>query len=176
MKKIIFAAIAFITLGLASCEKENVGGTATQAMSGDWVMTFSDGTNSYDIPHGLTFNTSDNVSDEIWVTDVTRFWNFKVKAKCDQSTLTFATDGWVDNTDCTMEVEYTDDEGVVRKKTVPYECKIRITNGKITLNGETLPSGRVVDVISYDIEFDDDDPGNVWHATGHRYTGFQEDN
>ena len=156
MKKILFAAIAFITLGLASCEKEDVGGTATQAVSGDWVITFTDGTDSWDIPHGLTFNTSANVPDEIWVSDAGKFWDFKVKAKCDQSTMTFATDGWVDN--------------------AAYECKVRITNGKIVKNGVTLPSGRVADMISYDIEFDDDEPGNVWHATGHRYTGFQEDN
>lgn len=156
MKKILFAAIAFITLGLASCEKEGPGETATLKMAGDWVMTFTDGASSKSIPHGLTFNTSDNVPTEIWVSDAGDFWDFKVKATCNQETMTFATDGWVKN--------------------AAYECMVRITNGKITLKGETLPSGRVVDVISYDIEFDDDDPGNVWHATGHRYTGFQEDN
>lgn len=156
MKKILFAAIAIITLGLASCEKDGPGETATLKMSGDWVMTFTDGTDAWGAPHGLTFNTSANVPNEIWVSDAGGFWDFQVKATCDQEALTFATNGWVDN--------------------AAYDCKVRITNGKITLNGETLPSGRVVDVISYDIEFDDDDPGNVWHATGHRYTGFQEDN
>lgn len=125
-------------------------------MSGDWVMTFTDGASTWGAPHGLTFNTAANIPTEIWVSDAGGFWDFQVKCTCDQESMTFATDGWVDN--------------------AAYECKVRITNGKITLNGETLPSGRVVDVISYDIEFDDDDPGNVWHATGHRYTGFQEDN
>lgn len=156
MKKFIFAAVALITLVFSSCEKEDVGGTATQAMSGDWVITFTNGSQSYTAPHALTFNTSANVPDEIWVSDEGNFWDFQVKAKCDQSTMTFATDGWGPN--------------------VAYDCNVRITNGKIVVNGATLPSGRITDAISYDIEFDDDEPGAVWHATGYRYTGFAEDN
>lgn len=156
MKKILFVAMALISFVLSSCEKEDVGHTETLAMSGDWVITFTDGTYSYSIPHGLTFNTSANVPDEIWVSDEGDFWDYKVKSKCDQSTLTFSTNDWVEN--------------------AAYDCKVRITNGKITPKGVTLPSGRVTDGISFDIEFDDDDPGNVWHATGHRYTGFAEDN
>lgn len=69
MKRIIYVAIALISLVFSSCEKEDVGGTATQAMSGDWVTTFTDGTNSWTAPHTLTFNTSANVPDEIWVSD-----------------------------------------------------------------------------------------------------------
>lgn len=156
MKRIIYIAIALITLAFTSCEKEDVGGTATQAMSGDWVMTFTDGTNSWTAPHALTFNTSANLPDEIWVSDAGGFWDFQVKAACDQSTMTFQTDGWAQN--------------------VAYDCKVRITNGKISFNSVTLPSGRVVDGISYDIEFDDDEDAIVWHATGRRYTGFAEDN
>lgn len=129
----------------------------TVAMAGDWVLTFSSGEDSYDIIHGLTFNTSDNVPTEIWVSDGGRFWDFQAKVKCDLNTLTFASDGWVEN--------------------IAYEdCDVRISNGKITPNGLTLPSNRVVDTISYDIEFSDDPDGLVWHVTGRRYTGFAEDN
>ena len=90
------------------------------------------------------------------MSDAGSFRNFQVKATCDQTTLTFQTDGWAQN--------------------VAYDCKVRITNGKIERNSVTLPSGRVVDGISYDIEFDDDSDAIVWHATGRRYTGFAEDN
>lgn len=155
MKKFLLAIFTVVSLTFASCEKAEIEMMETVAMAGDWVMTFSDGSSSYDIPHGLTFNTAANLPTEIWVSDAGDFWEFQAKVKCDLNTLTFASDGWVDN--------------------VKYESKVRITNGKITLKGMTLPSGRVVDTISYDIEFDDDDPGNVWHATGRRYTGFAED-
>lgn len=156
MKKILFIAVALISFVFTSCEKADVGGTATQAMAGDWVITYSNGTDSYSVTHALTFNTSANVPNEIWVSDEGKFWDFKVKANCDLATMTFQTNGWVANE--------------------AYDCKVQITNGKITPNGVTLPSGRVVDGISYDVQFDDDDTGAVWHAEGRRYTGFAEDN
>lgn len=156
MKKIILAMIAVVAMTFTSCQKDDVEMMETVAMAGDWVMTFDDGTEAWGCPHGLTFNTAANVPDEIWVSDEGYFWSFQAKVKCDLNTLTFASDGWVQND--------------------MYDCKVRITNGKITPNGMTLPSGRIVDTISYDVEFDDDAPGNVWHATGRRYTGFAEDN
>lgn len=156
MKKLIYAVFAVVALALASCEKAEVDMMETVAMAGDWVMEFSDGENSWEATHCLTFNTAANIPTEMWVSDEGGFWTYQVKVKCDLSTLTFASDGWADN--------------------VAYESKVRISNGKITKNGLTLPSGRVVDTIAYDIEFDDDDDQIVWHATGRRYTGFAEDN
>ena len=157
MKKFILAAMALVAMTFTSCEKAEIEMMETVEMAGDWVTTFSDGAGyEYEIPHGLTFNTAANVPDEIWVSDAGWFWDFQAKVKCNLNTLTFESDGWVEN------ISYDD-------------CQVRITNGKIVKNGMTLPSGRVVDTISYDIEFSDDDPGNVWHATGRRYTGFAED-
>lgn len=159
MKKILFIVVAIFTMLFTalftSCEKEDVGGTATQAMAGDWVITFSNGSQSITSGHSLTFNTSANLPTEIWVSNGSKGLNFKVKTSCDLASMTFQTDGWAEN--------------------VAASGKARISNGKITPNGVTLPSGRVVDGISYDVELDTD-PGVVWHAEGRRYTGFAEDN
>lgn len=156
MKKFIYAIFAIVAMAFTSCEKAEVDMMETVAMAGDWVMEFSNGEDSWEAPHGLTFNTAANVATEMWVSDTGGFWDFQVKVKCDLNTLTFASVDWADN--------------------VAYESKVRITNGKITKNGLTLPSGRVVDTIAYDIEFDDDEDHIIWHATGRRYTGFAADN
>ena len=41
MKKIFFAICALATLTFASCEKEPIGGTAVEAMSGQWYVQIS---------------------------------------------------------------------------------------------------------------------------------------
>ena len=39
MKKIIFMLLLVAGFSLTSCEKEKIGGTATQEMSGEWYVT-----------------------------------------------------------------------------------------------------------------------------------------
>ncbi len=162
MKKFIYIAFALLTLSLNSCGKEEVGGTATQEMSGQWYVTWSypDGTRAAGWDTSMTFNSSANVPNEMLVSDqngqmLPAFWDYTVKVTCDPEAKTFASEGWVDN--------------------YSYECKCRITNGKITPNGATTPTGHPADAIEYDIEFDDDPDGTIWHVSGFRQTGFQGD-
>lgn len=157
MKKLLLAALAILSLTFSSCKQDDIEMMETVALAGDWVITYSNSGNEYEVTHALTFNTSANLPTEIWVSDNGGFWDFQVKCACDINALTFQTDGFVQN--------------------VAYDSKVKITNGKVVKNGCTLPSGRVVDAISYDVEFDDDEaPGIIWHAEGRRYTGFAEDN
>ncbi|MGX8683614.1 MAG: lipid-binding protein, partial [Bacteroidales bacterium] len=39
MKKVLYFAALLLTTVFASCEKEEIGGTATQATAGQWYVT-----------------------------------------------------------------------------------------------------------------------------------------
>jgi hypothetical protein len=81
MKKVIYFAALLLTVAFTSCEKEDVGGTATESMAGQWYCTIDavddDG---LPIPNGenyfgldnprtliLTYNTAANAANEMWV-------------------------------------------------------------------------------------------------------------
>lgn len=100
MKKIIY--LFAMVLLFASCEKEEIGGTATESMAGEWYVhvdavdengdvVFEDaeifGLGNFLI---LTYNTSDNVDNVMFIDDLTNFWTFKSKVDCNVSSLTFS--------------------------------------------------------------------------------------
>lgn len=100
MKKIIY--LFAMVLLFASCEKEEIGGTATESMAGEWYVhvdavdengdvVFEDaeifGLGNFLI---LTYNTSDNVDNIMFIDDLTNFWTFKSKVDCNVSSLTFS--------------------------------------------------------------------------------------
>ena len=169
MKKTIFLAIAALALSLVSCEKEEPGGTATQSLAGDWVCTvyYSDGTdwNLYYELELLTYNTSANLSTEMWLDDGTSFWGTLCKVDCNASKMTFGNQDSI----------YTDQYNVVGQK---------IWGGKVTPNGAVGPTGKNVDKIEYYIQFEDDEDGNgdpdpygtTYYVVGYRRTGFDEGN
>lgn len=180
MKKIFFAICALATLTFASCEKEPVGGTATEKMAGQWYVqvdgydTKGDSVVIEDFNDGrfilLTYNTAANEPNKIVVNDQAGFWDFIVRVNCDLNTLTFGSPDTLQNES--------------------YDCKVTLTNGKIVLGGATTPSGQKADYIQFDINFDDDDlsaygmPGvsygdyygfDVYRVSGWRYTGLAND-
>ena len=71
--------MAILCMTFASCEKDEVGGTATQALAGEWYVTVDavDANNNVTAvdPNGMgkflvnTFNTAANVSDQMWISD-----------------------------------------------------------------------------------------------------------
>jgi hypothetical protein len=112
MKKLIyFAAVLF---ALAACSKDEIGGTATESMAGQWYVTVDavddngtpiEGGEDYFGIGGptlmLTYNTADNSATEMWIDDLGE-WNvgamyggpypsycIKAKVTVDQSNLTF---------------------------------------------------------------------------------------
>ena len=180
MKKLMYAIVALATLTLASCEKDPVGGTATEKMAGQWYVqvdgydTEGDSVVIEDFNDGrfvlLTYNTASNVPNKLYINDRGKFWDFTVQVDCDLNTLTFTSNGDVQNE--------------------AYDSKVNISNGKIVLGGTTTPSGAKADYIQFDITFDDDDlaaygmPGvsygdyygfNVYRVSGWRYTGLVND-
>ena len=90
MKKIAyFAAALLFCSSVTSCEKEEIGGTATQSMAGQWYCTIdavddngnpitqtldgspNDGSNYFGLENGktivLTYNVADNNDSQMWV-------------------------------------------------------------------------------------------------------------
>ena len=142
-----------LCMAITSCEKEDIGGTATESLAGDWYVEASvDGEVIYGPFHLLTYNTSANNPNEIWVDDQGNFYEFKVKANSDINSLSFSATN--------AQNEY-------------YDCTASITNAKILKNGGVQNNGSPADFITMDVEFSDD-PGTIYHLEGVRYSGLEE--
>lgn len=173
MKKIYFAILALATLTLASCEKEPIGGTAVESMSGQWYVQLSgvdengnlllSDEDLFDLGsfHILTYNTAANEADSLWLKSVESFasispllgfLDYKVKVECDQR------------------------ERIFNRKA----DDIAVFNGKILPGAATTPSGQTTDSIVYDISIAVDTlfAGAYYHhlrVSGYRYTGLAND-
>ena len=162
MKKVLYLATMLLCMAITSCQKEDIGGTATESLAGVWYVQANvvngDGSVTED-PYGLgrfqimTYSTSANNPSEIWIDDSKNFWNFKVKANGDINTLTFGA--------ASAENQRGD------------EITINITNGKIIKNGGMQNNGSPADYITMDVEFSDD-PGTIYRLEGVRYSGLVE--
>lgn len=161
MKKVLYFATLLLCMAFASCEKEEIGGTATESMAGEWYVLANmvDGGEVIEDPYGIgrfhimTYNTAANNPNEIWVNDNGNFWDFVFKAAADPVNLTFSA------TNANNEA---------------YEdCTINVTNAKIIKNGGKQNNGSVADYITMDIEFSDD-PGTIYRLEGVRYSGLEE--
>ena len=142
-----------LCMAITSCQKEDIGGTATESLAGDWYVEASvDGNVIYGPFHLLTYNTSANNPNEIWIDDKGNFWDFKVKGTGDINSLTFS---------------------AANAQNVSYDCTVNITNGKIIKNGGTQNNGSPADLLMMDVEFSDD-PGTIYHLEGVRYSGLVE--
>ena len=171
MKKSIFIMMIFAGMFFSACEKDEVGGTATQALAGEWYVTASQVDDNLDVVYddlfGMgqfmvnTYNTAANVADEMWVSDMGNFWDFSVKVNCDSKALTFSTSGTVAN------YSYED-------------CDVTIEGGKIMYGAATTPHGTPADSIVFYVSFSDD-PYPAYYGyskhmiSGYRYTGLESD-
>ena len=176
MKKLFYAIMVLASLTLASCDKDPIGGTATENMAGDWYCkafyVTADGTvGGYYATdfHVLTYNTAKNSPNELFVDDLGNFWTFKVRVNADPNTLTFS------NASGTKSEAYDGDN--------LYDITCNITNGKILKQVAKTPSGMPADSIVFDILFGDDDDAVANGGTeyerlrisGYRYTGLAND-
>ena len=196
MKRLFIIALAIISFAIASCQKApEVGGTAVQEASGDWFvnryMVMDDGTiMDYFGPewidffdgktgkfHLITYNTSDNKADELFIDEQGEFYyrnmamylDFKVKAKVDLANLTFSADAA---------------ENFYEDNTVDIQ-------GGIIKNGALSAGGKPIDSIWMTVKISDDtdyaatlnklyggeyfDQWDHYLITGVRYTGFEAD-
>jgi len=171
MKKLLLytAILACSLLIITSCKKDEIGGTATESMAGEWYVTAdavdADGNIVYEDFFGLghfhldTYNTASNSTTQMWINDNSNFWDFKNKINIDLNAMTFQA------TDVQNEA---------------YDSKLTITNGKILYGAATTPSGMPADSIVFNVTFNDDtypsDYGfDSYRVAGFRYTGFTAD-
>ena len=172
MKKLAYMVFALLVVAMvASCSKEEIGGTASQEMAGQWYVSVDGIDENGEVIPGLedffydgrqiilTYNTAANDGKELYVDDQENIWEFIVRTKSDLSTLTFATDGVAEN-------EY-------------YDSGVTITNGKILKNAGRQNNGSPADSIVFNVYFDDDpDTAQKGHAgyrvSGIRYSGLVE--
>ncbi len=168
MKKIIgyifLVSVAFFTIG---CQEDpEPGGTATQEVAGEWWVRVyvDDGDGVIDENDNIigsyikvmTFNTSLNTADSLWVYDVGNFWQFQVKAAFDKASKTFS---------------------VTEGKNASNDSEVTITDGAVFLGQGKSTSGVKTDSIYFSSSFSDDSPayGTEYVIAGHRRTGFLED-
>lgn len=157
MKNKLLILVAFLTIGLMSCDlgdDPDPGGTATQAVAGEWFTTFNV---AGDVGGGYslitTSNTAANVANEFLITDNGNQWDYKVKSPLNLDAKTF---------------------GGNDLQNIAYDIKVNITDGKILPGAATTTGGNVTDSIYFKIEFTDD-PGTIYEVAGYRRTGFLED-
>jgi hypothetical protein len=156
-----FISILFLSVSafISGCRKEkdtDAGGTATQAMAGEfWVqISVEDELLLNDYFKVITYNTADNVDNKMWIDDQEHIWPFKFKMDVNPSAQTFTANA--------VESQYT-------------PITVTLTNGKILSNVTKGPASQVpTDSIYFEAEFSDD-PGTVYQFSGYRRTKWPED-
>jgi len=178
MKKIFYIfAIAIVTL-LTSCQKDPIGKTAVQEMSGQWYVTcdlidangevVATGSEFFGYDDRfliITYNNSTNKENELIVDDreklyIKKSFEFSIKciSTCDLKTYTFS---------------------AVDAEDIRYGDTVTLS-GKIVKDGTKTPSGQKADYIEFTYKFGSDPyPAKYgydhYRLSGWRYTGFAED-
>ncbi len=186
MKKVLFfAATLLLGLTFTSCEKEEIGGTATESMAGQWYVDIDAVDEKGDpIPDGehyfgydeervliLTYNTASNSSEEMWLDDMGWFdlgayygnsaypnYSFKNVVKIDQNSLTFKSEN---------------------AENLSGSYGITIEDGKILKGAGRQKNGSPADSIVFYVKYTDDpwfpDDGYAkYKVSGIRYSGLAE--
>jgi hypothetical protein len=164
MKNIIkFLGIVAFAAMVTACQPEpDPGGTKVQDMAGEWWVHYEVETSPgvfEDVVGGyykmMTFNTASN-SDTLWVDDLAHFWTYKVKVAANPSEKTFS---------------------VTEQTEIKAKVGVTVENGQILTGKGKSVSGVTTDSICFFVSFEDDSPsyGTKYRVSGHRRTGFLED-
>lgn len=157
--KILLGILIFATV--SSCDEAgdpNPGGTTTQDFAGDWFISLKD-SNGADVGGGdfslhHTYNTAAN-DNTMWIDDEKHGYWIKCKMTVNLADGTFSA----------TNADNANDPGT----------KVTITNGKIEKGAGLSKAGHKVDKITFTAHFSYDPAGyNIIH-TGHKRTGFLED-
>ena len=156
-----------------SCEKEEVGNTATVATAGQWYVTVDAVDESGNVVYEdadlfglgrvllLTANTAANSATEMIVDDLQNFWGYRVKVTVDPVNMTFATNTTENN------------------NLNGGDINVTITGGKIVKDGGVQNNGSKADYIEFYVNFSDDQYPAAYgyakyHVYGIRYSGLAE--
>jgi hypothetical protein len=169
MKKIsllhtILTLLLIVAL-MPSCRKdEEIGGTAVQALSGEWWVEVQEvdraDTTKIIAPFNgsyfklSTYNTAANIPTEMWIDDNQAYYEFKGKVNVNASGQTFTATAAVN--------EY-------------YEMTFDVLDGKVVTNGAIATGTKnPTDGISFSVNFSDD-LLHTYKFRGYRRTRFAED-
>ena len=158
LKNTSVSAAALLIL-LASCAKEkpDIENTSTYQMAGEFfVQTYVGPDLAVDFSKIITYNTSDQNSNQVWVDDLENIWGFKSKVDVDYSGLSFKPTNASPNLYITGET-------------------VSVLEGRIIPNGGHSKTGVIVDSIYLKIKFSDDPDDLTYELKGHGRTGFFED-
>lgn len=166
-------ALGLLAVLLWRCNSDdpNIKNTATEAMAGEWYVTYSVGGTDVGGGHSkiITSNTAANVATEILVSDYVEpnavqgnFWSYKVKVQADPTAESFSANESVSS---------------ALYKGDPYYIKVNVMNGKVFPGKGHSKTGVTVDSIYFELQFEDDAPsfGNTYVVSGHKRTGFVAD-
>jgi hypothetical protein len=169
MKKLLYLSfiVPLAMLLFSSCETmedPNMEYSPVYPLSGEWYVKFElqTATDTFEDVYNLgyvkilTYNTSSNTKDTIWIDDYTNTWNFKIKCPINLKEKTFGMKDSMVNSN------------------PDYPIKIYIRDGSVQVGKGRSISGVKTDSICFLIGFEDD-PGSVYRISGHRRTGFIED-
>jgi hypothetical protein len=152
---ILVALVAFASSCQEEYEPEMFPG---HELAGEWYITYTiGGVDVYGFGYStiLTFNTAAADGSEIWVSDEGNFWDYKAKVAANPSGKSFGQSDSLDNTS--------------------YPVKMIIKSGAVFTDGGKSNTGVTTDSISLVVGFGDDTPGTEYVVSGHRRTGFLED-
>jgi len=162
-KKVTLLLLAVVFL--SSCERDDpeVELVAIGDMAGEWYVTYQVETSPgvFEDVFGvgytqlITYNTSENTPDSMFIDDLEHFWEYKTIVGVDRANRTFSAPSG--------ENFYYDSDGVV------------VTNGKVIIGGGESRTGVKTDSIYFEVAFGDDPNGFTYRVSGHRRTGFVED-
>jgi len=161
MKKIIIIA-GIVCLAFAACKKDQptVDVSATYPVSGEWwVQYFLGGTDESGYVKLLTYNTSSNRADSLWVDDNSDFWQEKIKIR-----------SFVDIKNKTFSIK----DAVNINDARANPTKVTLVDGKVLLGMAKTPGGNKSDSIYVRFIYSDD-ATDTFVCAGYRRTGFVED-
>ncbi|MEY2924819.1 MAG: hypothetical protein RLZZ337_1367 [Bacteroidota bacterium] len=173
--------VALAVFGFTACEEYEKEMVLGHELAGEWFMqTYVGGNVVLGYQHVFTYNTAAADGKEIWFDDYGHIWPVKAKIAANPGSNSFAGTG--DNIEVPMYTYDTLD--VIRDENIDpidsvdqifagYET-VTIKEGKIIPGGGKSRTGVVVDSIYVLAEFSDD-PGTEYEFSGHRRTGFLED-
>ena len=170
MKKVLYFAALILCVGLSSCEKEEIENTATVNTAGEWYVMVDAAGEDGNLIEGfedlfgigrinlMTYNTSANDPNVMFVDDLSNFWNFKVRVSVDQNARTF-------------QGEAANERG--------DDITVNISGGKILEKAGRQNNGSPADSIVFYVSFSDDTyPATYgyknYRVSGVRYSGLKE--
>lgn len=152
----VLLILAILSVGCTKERDNSAGGTATQALAGEWWVQIKVN-NALVVPDYfkiLTYNTAENIATKMWMDDHENIWPFKFKMDVDPAAKTF--------TAASAASTYTN-------------ITVKLGNGKILEKVTKGPvSNAVTDSIYFEAEFSDD-PGTTYQFTGYKRTRWPED-